>query len=293
MSADFTLCLGKTKNYIVCLGKNSIEYFYNAAIVTGSPLARYDSPFRSVGYITGLNQIGDTLYFIGQDNALNISVYSIASFKIDRISTSVVDRTLQTLAATANTSAPVTLDYGGYTISIDGHNFYCIPYSRTTWAYDIDEKLWYEWRRSDHTQGLEFEAVWSAYNGAVYAATANQSYIAIMAVNTFQDYGTNFTCQYTTENYNAGTFNWKVIDRLSLESSTHSNTGTSSATISWSDDDWAPGSESTGRTINIFSASPFMSNCGRFRSRSFRIKYSDNYPFFMSSLELDLNVMGI
>jgi Phage stabilisation protein len=293
MSADFTLCLGKTKNYIVCFGKNSIEYFYNAAVETGSPLARYDSPFRNIGYVTGLNQIGDTLYFIGQDAALNISVYMLNSFKIERISTSVVDRTLQTLSAGADTMSPLLLNYNGYTVSIDGHSFYCIPYQRTTWVYDIDEKLWYEWRRADNIYGLEIEAIWTAYNGAVYAVTDNQSFISIFSVNTYQEYGTNFVCQYTTENFNAGTFNWKVLSRLSIESSTHSNTGTSPATISWSDDDWAPGSESTGRDINVFSSSPFISNCGRFRSRSFRIRYSDNYPFFMYSLELDLNVMGI
>lgn len=293
MSADFGLRLAKTKNYLVCFGKNSIEYFYiDSSLITGTPLARYDSPYRNIGYITGLNQIGDSLYFIGQDAALNIAVYALTSFKIDKISNSVVERTLQTLTSNPNTVSPLVLEYKGYTVSIDGHSFYCIPYNRTTWAYDIDEKLWYEWRRSDNVFGLQIEAVWMAYNGAVYVAINDQDFMSMMSVNVYADFGTNFVCQYTTENYNAGTFNWKVLARLSLNASQHANSGSSYANISWSDDDWVTGSETTPRDINVFSASPFISNCGRFRTRSFRIKYEDNYPLLMDSLELNLNVMG-
>ena len=278
---------------LVCFGKNSIEYFYiDSSLITGTPLARYDSPYRNIGYITGLNQIGDSLYFIGQDAALNIAVYALTSFKIDKISNSVVERTLQTLTSNPNTISPLVLDYKGYTVSIDGHSFYCIPYNRTTWAYDIDEKLWYEWRRSDNVFGLQIEAVWMAYNGAVYVAINDQDFMSMMSVNVYSDFGTNFVCQYTTENYNAGTFNWKVLARLSLNASQHANSGASYANISWSDDDWVTGSEITPRDINVFSASPFISNCGRFRTRSFRIKYEDNYPLLMDSLELNLNVMG-
>jgi len=47
------------------------------------------------------------------------------------------------------------------------------------------------------------------------------------------------------------------------------------------------------RNINVFSNSPFATRFGKFRNISFKITYTDNYPFFMSQLILDLNMMGI
>jgi hypothetical protein len=73
-----------------------------------------------------------------------------------------------------------------------------------------------------------------------------------------------------------------------LDCSRHAYTGSSLAQLSWTDTEWAD-SYST-RQINVFSASPYITRCGKFRFRSFRVEYSDNYPFHMSGLELSLNI---
>ena len=292
ISSDHALRLVKAKNYIVCLGYNSIEYFWDAGNTSGSPLSRNDSPVSSVGYVTGLQTIRDTTYFVGQDDEQNIGVFSINSFKVERVSNSVVDRTLQTFSSTANAKGQVTTNINGHCISVDGHSFYVIVTPQTTWVYDIDEKLWYEWKGSDGN-GLKVEAVWGMYNGSCYMAIKNQSFISVMSPSLYQDFGVNFTCQYTTEPVDAGTFNFKVLHRLLLDCSTTNLTGTSNAVITWSDDDWASGTTLGPRNINVFSPSPYVSKLGRFRTRTFRISYTDNYPFFMMGLSLDINVMGI
>ena len=114
-----------------------------------------------------------------------------------------------------------------------------------------------------------------------------------MSPGYYQDFGSNYTCRYTTEDNDFGTFNWKICHRVALQCSMHNYTGTSNATIVWSDNDWGDGGSTTARNINVFSSSPFVSRCGKFRGRSFRIEYADNYPFFMTGLELDLNVYGV
>jgi hypothetical protein len=292
ISSDHALRLVKAKNYIVCLGYNSIEYFWDAGNASGSPLSRNDSPFSSVGYVTGLQTIRDTTYFVGQDDEQNIAVFSINSFKVERVSNSVVDRTLQTYSSTANAKGQINLNTTGHCISVDGHNFYVLVTPQTTWMYDIDEKFWYEWKGSDGT-GLKVEAVWGMYNGSCYIALQNQSNISVMNPSLFQDFGVNFTCQYTTEPVDAGTFNWKVLHRLLLDTSTTNATGISNVVVNWSDDDWATGTASGTRNINIFSPSPYINKLGRFRTRTFRLKYTDNYPFFIYGMSLDINVMGI
>jgi hypothetical protein len=158
-------------------------------------------------------------------------------------------------------------------------------------VYEVDDKLWYEFKNSVGT-GLAIEAVWGMFNGGCYMAIANQTTFSIMSPANYQDFGTNFTCRYTTEGTSFGTHNWKVCNKVSLSASMHTFSGTSNAAISWSDNDWGDGG-TTARNINVFSSSPYITRCGKFRSRSFRIEYTDNYPFWMTELQLSLNVLGI
>lgn len=288
ISSDYLLRLVKSKNYIVALGKNSLEYFYDGGVASGSPLQRNDSPFRSIGYITNLCEVGDTTYFIGQDEKNNVGVYVIDNFDVKKISNSVVDRTLQTYSSTQNTKSRASLDKYGNAVSIDGHTFYIVPTSTTTWVYDVEEKEWYEWKNSSGN-GLAVEAAWTMYNGSCYVAIAGQTYISVFNSAIFQDFGTNFTCRYTSELIDGGTLNWKYLHRLTLDCSQESASGTSNVTLTWSDKDWIATAGAT-RTINVFSVSPQIYRLGRFRKRSFRFEYADNYPFWLQGFHLDVNV---
>lgn len=296
ISSDFAKRLVKAKNYLICLGTNSAEYFYDAGnTAPESPLSRNDSPVRNVGYVSNLVTIGDTTYFVGMDGQQNLAVFSINSFKIDRVSNPVVDRTLESFSTTSNAKGNITLDIDGYSITVDGHAFYVLVTPQTTWVYDVNDKFWYEWKGSDG-EGLQIEAVWPMFNGNIYVAIAGQSYISILSPSNYQDFGSNFTCRYTTENTTFDSFNWKVLHRLSLNASKHINgdyTNASNVTLTWSTDDWASGTVTGPRYLNVFSNSPYTTRLGRLRNISLRFEYADNYPFFMSGCELDLNVMGI
>ena len=126
------------------------------------------------------------------------------------------------------------------------------------------------------------------YNGAQYIGIGGQTYISVLAPNLYQDFGTNFTCTYTTERFGADSYNQKVCNRVTIVGDQHNNTGTSNITLSWSDDDWK---STTGtRTINLFSEVPKDYNFGQFRTRSFRLAYTDNYPLQLRGLELELNI---
>ena len=291
LAADAGTRLFRIKNYVVCFGTSSIEYFWDAA-ATPSPLARYDSPIRNIGYISGGAQSDDVVYFVGQDDRQNLGVYKVENFKVDRISTPVVDRTIQTFSTTQNAKSTVALNIDGFIVSTKGHSFYLLITDQTTWAYDLDTRMWYEWKGSDGA-GLKVQAAWAMWNGGMYVAVANQSFISLMSPNNFRDFESNFTCRYTTEDNDFDTMNWKICHRVSLRCSMHNYVGTSNVVLSWSDNDWADGGSAPPRNLNVFSSSPFVSKCGKFRNRTWRIEYTDNYPFFMSGLELDLNVYGV
>lgn len=291
LASDKGIRLFRIKNYVVCFGTSSIEYFWDAA-ATPSPLSRYDSPIRNVGYITGGTQSDDVVYFVGQDDRQNVGVYKVENFKVDRISTPVVERTIQAYSTTPNTKSNVTLNADAFIVSSKGHSFYILVTTQTTWVYDLEAHIWYEWKGSDGT-GLKVEATWAMFNGGQYVAINGQQYISLLTPSAYQDFGSNFTCRYITEDNDFETMNWKVCHRAMLKCSMHQYFGTSYAVLTWSDNDWADGGTTTARNLNVFSSSPFISKCGKFRNRSWRIEYTDNYPFFMSGLELDLNVYGV
>lgn len=288
LNSDLSIRPVKAKNYMVIMGYRSLEYFYDAANATGSPLSRNDSPYRAIGFVTGLCVIGDTTYFVGQDTNQNLSVYMMNSFKVEKVSNSVVDSTLQAFSSVANTKGQVNLNKDGFCLSLDGHTFYALVTPQTTWVYDIDEKFWYEFKGSDGTV-LKIEAAWCMYNGAQYIAIAGRSAMSIMSPSLYQDFGANYTMRYTTDNFNADTMDWKTCNRLMIVSDQYLTSGISNISISYSDNDWSDVG-STPRSLNLFTESPFLKRFGRFRARSWRFEYADNYPLRMTSVFLDLNV---
>jgi len=129
------------------------------------------------------------------------------------------------------------------------------------------------------------------YNGSTYCAVEGQEYMSTMHPAIYQDFGISFTCKYVTESWNGETMNWKTCSRVILDCDRHGSSGTSNVQLSWSDKDWADGGV-TARNINIFSESPFLVNTGRFRKRSYKIEYADNYPIRFYGLSMRLNYMG-
>lgn len=234
-----------------------------------------------------MKQIGNILYFIGQDKDKNIAVYMLDGFTLVPISDSVVERSLQNITSTDNVKSQTYLNRDGYSISVDGHTFYVVVTPQTTWLYDIKDMFWYEWRGSDGTN-LQIEAAWGMYNGAQYVAIGGQTYISLLAPNLYQDYGSNFSCVYTTERFSAQSYNQKICNRITIVGDQHLATGTSNITLTWSDNDWT---STTGtRSINMFTEVPKDYTFGQFRTRSFRLTYADNYPLRLRGMELELNI---
>lgn len=286
MSSDSIKALWRNRNYIVAIGYNSVEMFYNAANTGTSPLSRNESAFKSIGYIGGYARQGDMSYFVGQYENDNIAIYQSETFKVDKISNDIVERSLQSKFTTEFGDSRVVNAFGTV-LGVDGHTFYVLSTSEITWVYDIQEKFWYEWRSS--TGPLIIEAAWAKFNGGQYVATSGSTTLDKFSDLVYNDKNVNFTCSYTTEDNLFGSVNWKTCNRASLVCDRYLASGTSNITMQWSDNDWADGA--TGSVdVNVFSNLPKAHRLGRFRNRSFRLLYTDNYPLRMKYLELELNI---
>jgi hypothetical protein len=147
--------------------------------------------------------------------------------------------------------------------------------------------MWYEWRSPS---GLfSPEASWAKFDGGQYIANNGSTTIDILSPIVYNDKDINFTCSYTTEDSLFGSVNWKVCNRVSLVCDRHLSTGTSNVVLQWSDNDWTD-NPTNSQNINVFSNMPIARRTGRFRNRSFRLLYTDNYPLRMKHLELEINI---
>jgi len=295
INSDLGRALAKVKNYIVCFGGSGIEFFYDAANLSGSPLGRNESFYKAVTLASNICTIGDSLFFVGRMSGQGLKVYRLDGEQLKDISPSWVDRFLTNSVNSALDLSGFS-DTNGFGGSMNGNHFYFLNTNLGyLLVYDLSNNFWYKWyvgtAQGDSTNVIQ--AVWTGnYQDAnLLIALGGQSSISKFSDTTYQDFGQNFTCSYITADYTSETFNWKTCHRVGLYCDYPTQLGTSYAQISWSDDD---GNTFTSpRNLQVTTNNPYITQCGRFRSRNWKIEYTDNYPFRMWGLTMDLNVGNV
>lgn len=278
MTADKILAVANLNNYLILFGSGSIEYFFDAANASGSPLQKYDTPHKFTGYLGGLAKHGNELLFIGNTGTGGPQVFVVKDLKIDAISTPPMRRAIEAYT-TFNTAV----------ISYGGHDFYHVNVGSLSYQFDLDTRLW---TRTAHkaTAYLPItHAMTFAITGVgtqcltVLSGSATMYYFK---PSSYRDDATNFTMQVVTENNSFDTHREKTCSRLILVGDRTSTSAT--AGVSWSDDDYQ--SYSTERTVDMSLNLPVLHRLGQFRRRAFKITWTQNLPMRIKLLELDLNM---
>lgn len=100
---DKVAFIAKHKNHLVVVGTRGTEFFYDAAVELGSPLARQETYSQAIGGLPnsgqgpGYTQIEDDIYFYGKGADNLVGVYRIQDFKVEKVSTPYIDRILNTI----------------------------------------------------------------------------------------------------------------------------------------------------------------------------------------------------
>lgn len=281
IEADVLIRLGKVNNYIVAFGTETIEYFWDAAIATGSPFQRNDTPVKRISLLSGYTQEQNFTFFIGRDLNSDIQVYKMTSFKCDPISTPTISRYLNTLGG----------DYKAWTgtvIAYMGHTFYVINAGTRTYCYDIQNDLW---TRLSYKTDVNFNLTRAH---CITTATAFTSVFTLgdgtsswykFDETLFQDSGTNFPAVLITDSNDFGTLNRKNMHRLSFYADRPPVN--SNILVQWSDDDYQ--TFNTGRSTSLNQDLVCLRQLGSFRQRCFKLTHTDNAPFRIQGLVADIN----
>lgn len=296
INSDLLVAIAKLKNYLIAFGRDGIEFFYDAANVSGSPLGRNESYYKSVTLVSNLCTIGDEIIYVGRQKGQGLRVFKLDANENKPISNAWVERYLLYNGVNTLSSTGMAV-INGFGFSVNGHNFYALSLQTPgiLLICDLDNGFWYRWTLgTEGTSANVLEGVWTASvntYGSPLILTGGKTTLTALSTNQYQDFGVNFTVSYTTEDYTSDTFNWKSCHRVGLYCDFPTSSGTSYAQISWSDDDGT--TFSTPRDCNTVTNNPYITQCGRFRSRIWRIDYTDNYPWRVWGLSMDLNVGNI
>jgi len=157
---DVVVALAKFKNYLVAFGQNTIEFFYDAANVTGSPLARQEGVLHNVGCVGQalVAEAEDTIYWLSQTSSFDYSIWKLNNFKIEKVSSPEMDVSISNYI---NIFASISPDYLNalylFLIRLNGSLCLCIPklfsvtayptnlYVDSLFVFDFEKKYYYKW----------------------------------------------------------------------------------------------------------------------------------------------------
>lgn len=284
MYPDTIQALSKNNNYLYAIGTNSVEYMYDAANATGTPLARHDAAVQQFGTIAQgtVVQTEKEVIFVGETANGGHTVWTIDGFKEKEIGIPSVKQYLfEEGASLASATA--------YSIRVASQKLYVIRLTSKTLVYSFDTQMWSEWD-SGTTGGSAFVCKYGhdGPNGTPYLLDNSNGKVYSMNEDIFTDAGTAFQCQIITSKLDFDNMNRKFMSRLALVGDIPDTTGTdNSITIDWTDDDyntWA-----TARTLSFNNDFPVLKQLGNFRRRAFRFKYALPHLLRLEGFEVDIN----
>lgn len=284
MYPDKIVALSKNNNYIYAIGSNSIEFLYDAAEATGSPLARHTSAVQQYGCAAPGTVVptDQEVFMVGQTAAGGFSVWSCEGFKEKEIAIPAVRSALFTEGASL-------VNAKAFSIRVASQKLYVICLTSRTLVYSLDTQMWSEWA-SGATSATGFVGTFAADGpaGKPYILHSGGTNIYTMSENVFTDAGTAFRCEIVTEKQDFDTINRKFMHRLSIIGDVPDSTGAdNTVSIEWSDDDYT--TWSTARNLTFNYDFPVMGQLGSFRRRAFRLRYSSPHLIRFMGLEVDIN----
>lgn len=287
MLPDTIKYFSKLNNYLIVMGSDSIEYFWDAANESGSPLQRNDTPVKFNGILGGATTVGNNLYFVGNSPTNTLSLYVLEDFKIKEVSSPPINRYLTTYDGTIDLASD---DFGIHStiISFFGHDFLCLTIVDKTFLMELETGLW---SRIAYQNTSFFDirhACNIKYSSGFYTVFYRYDMTQLLRFDdtVYQDNGTNFTSRVVTNREMFDTYNQKTMNRLIVNSD--KPTSSAPVSLSWSDDDYQ--TYNTPVSIDLYQELPCTYRLGRFRRRAFKLEFTQNQPLRIKNLEVDINM---
>jgi hypothetical protein len=285
MYPDNIVGLFKQQNYLVAVGEESIEFFYDNANATGSPMQRNAPAVAQFGCGAPqtINQTETQLILCGQTANGGRTVWVIQGFQPTEIGNEPVREAL-------DLEGPAMASATAFTIQCAGHKWYVLNLknNQRTFVYDFEEQMWHEWSGglSQACFGYDYAAD-SGSGSPVLLAIAGGPSVA-MSPTTYQDSGVTINCTVITSKIDFDTIMRKRIYRLSVITDAPNGDNNVPMAVYWSDDDYNTWVPTAGAGLNLNASYPTITQLGYTRRRAFKFVFQQNLPLRMEAFELDI-----
>jgi translation initiation factor 1 (eIF-1/SUI1) len=281
MYPDTIKALSKNNNFLYAVGTSSVEYFYDGANASGSPLTANPTAVQQFGtaaYGTVV-QTDKEVLFVGETNDGGHTVWTIDGFKENEIA---IPSVKSALLAEGSTIGSIR----AFEIRVSGQKLYVLCLTNRTLVYSLTTKMWSEWQTGssafcgyDGTDGP---------NGSAYILDRANGNVYLCDETYFTDNGTAFDCLAITAKLDFDNINRKFMYRLSIIGDVPDDNGVyNTVYVSWSDNDYKTWSDE--RSLNFNSDLPAIWQMGQFRRRAIKLRYSSPKLFRIEMIEVDIN----
>jgi hypothetical protein len=276
---DNLVALSRQVNYLVAFGSKSVEFFWDAANASGSPLLRQESVSLKVGLAArdSVAQVDRRIAFVGQSETGEPAVWEFEALTAKEISNEAIRKIL---AAEGSNLPSATAWYCTH----KGHTLYVLNLNARTLVYDCGEKVWVDWsinNASAHAV-LPFKFATEGANNKILVLHNTDGKIYRLDPEVHTDDAGAILVKIVTDRLDFNSNNFKSLMGAALIADQQSS-GT--VTLDWSDDDYQTWSSS--RTLNLVAGRAYTKAGGVFRRRAFRLQHSTNAPFRAETLELE------
>jgi len=279
--------VGITKhfNYVIGFGEWSTEFFYDAANLTGSPLAPAPAYRMEIGCANGdsIVQFEQSVIWIGKSKSEGAQVFMMEGTSPIKVSTVYIDRWLK---------ASNLEDVKGYVFKMNGHTFYVMTLHdlNVTLVYDVSEKMWYQWTMWATDGGTTYAeqyfrpSYYVGLNSTYWALDDDTGVLYKMSSDYYNDAGAPIYYRCVTDITDSGTTKRKFISRLEIIGDKIGGT----MKIRHSDDDYQ--TWSTYRSVDLSKPRPQIYQLGQSRRRSWEFLCTDSVPLRLDAAEIDFNI---
>jgi len=321
---DDGVYLAKHYDNLVAFGRRTIEFLYNVANPTGSPLGIRQDISYNVGCADPLSvwQHGDDIYFLGIDHSGQIQPYRLRGWKLEPIG----DGSISSFMTVSKSQDQLLVMGSG--MAAGGEAYYVLstyfinddsePEVIVSYVYNTKSQIWTEWQFSEATMD-SFPLVQYTMtdddrigegmmlNGQLVFAVDNftpadgvtvlgtDAYVASGYVATDYVVESSGSSSYEAikflirmDNWDGGNRNNKFCHQIRAVCDETANP--QNLTVRWNDgESFGNAPDFTGtRTIDLQSNHNKLTRCGKFKSRSFELEYQGSEQIRVKGLDLVL-----
>lgn len=281
MYPDNIVALAKCQNYIAVIGQGSIEWFYDNANATGSPLQRNAPAVTQLG-CPSPNTIVQTekqLILVASTGAGGRTVWVIDGFQPTEIANEPVREALDLEGTNiANATA--------FQVQCAGHKWYVLnlPANNRTFVYDFDEQMWHEWASGGNR--FLYDYATDSPQGTPYLVSQQGPGVMQLDASQHVDYAGAITCTAITTKIDFDSIKRKRFYRLTLVGDAPNGDSNVPITVYWSDDDY--NTWTSGQSLNLNGTYSTITQLGISRRRAFKFVFQQPYALRLEAFEVDI-----